>query len=434
MTKPTASVSRRTFLRVSALTGGGLMLASVFEPLDAVESFLDADGRLRTGTADDPRLSAYITIAPDGVVTIMAKNPEIGQGIKTMLPMLIADELDVPWSQVRVEQAKLDPENFPRQTAGGSTATPTNWMPMRQVGAAARAMLVSAAAAQWNVPAGECTTEAGQVHHTATKRVASYGSLATAAASVAPPALDAVPLKDPKDFRIIGQRIAGVDNHKIVTGEPLFGIDIVVPGMHYASFVKCPVFGGKVKSANLDVVRQQPGITHAFVVEGGDNLGALVGGVAIVGDSWWKVQTARRQLAVEWNEGDTASQSSDGFAKQAATFFASAPQQTIRSDGDVDAALASASKTIDAEYAYPFIAHAPLEPQNTTARYADGKLEMWTRRSCRRAGVRWWRARWAWKRTTSPCTSREAAAASGVACTTTSWWKPRGLRARRACR
>lgn len=379
MTKFSAHVSRRTFLRVSALTGGGLALASVFEPLEAVEALRNGTGPFSgTPSAADPQLSAYITITPDGVVTIMAKNPEIGQGVKTMLPMLIADELDVTWSQVRVEQAKLDPANFPRQTAGGSTATPTNWLPMRQVGAAARAMLVSAAATQWKVPASECTTEAGSVHHKATKRVLTYGALATAAASVTPPELDAVPLKDPKDFTIIGQSIRGVDNQKIVTGEPLFGIDVTVPDMHYASFVKCPVFGGKVVRANVDVIKQQPGITHAFVVEGGENLSGLVSGVAIVGDSWWKVQTARKQLQVEWNEGETASQSSAGFAEQAAAFFAGSPQRNIRTDGDVDAAMGSATKTLDAEYSYPFIAHAPLEPQNTTARYANGKLEMWS--------------------------------------------------------
>ncbi len=378
MTNSTLPVSRRSFLRVSAIAGGGMLLASVFEPLDAVEALVGDGGRFgATPAADDPRLSAYISITPDGVVTIMGKNPEIGQGIKTMLPMLIADELDVAWSQVRVEQADLDPKNFPGQSAGGSNATPSNWLPMRRVGAAARAMLVGAAAAQWKVPASECTTSAGVVHHTASNRSLAYGALATAAASITPPDLATVPLKDPKDFTIIGQRVRGVDNHKIVTGQPLFGIDVTVPGMHYASFVKCPVFGGKVASANVEAIAAMPGITHAFVVEGGDDLGGLMGGVAIVGDSWWKVQTARKSLKVQWNEGATASQSRVGYAAQAKAFFAAEPQRMLREDGDVKAAMQSAAKTVEAEYEYPFVAHAPLEPQNCTAHYTDGKLEIW---------------------------------------------------------
>ncbi len=377
MTTPILPVSRRAFLRVSAIAGGGLLLTSVFEPLDAVEALIAPRGDGPLPSADDPRLSAYISLTPDGVVTIMAKNPEIGQGVKTMLPMLIAEELDVSWSQVRVQQASLDTKNFQGQTAGGSTATPSNWLPMRRVGAAARAMLVGAAAQQWNVPAAECTTEAGVVHHRASSRSLTYGALATAAASMTPPDLATVPLKDPKNFKIIGQRVRGVDNASIVTGKPLFGIDITRPGMKYATFVKCAVFGGKVASANVDAIKRLPGITHAFVVEGGDNLGGLLGGVAIVGDSWWKVQTARKQLQVQWNEGATASQSSAGFAQQAKSLFAAAPQRSIRNDGDVDGALASAVKTVEAEYHYPFIAHAPLEPQNCTAHFDGGKLEIW---------------------------------------------------------
>lgn len=377
MTPLTLPVSRRAFLRVSALAGGGLLVAGLFDGEDASAALHPERGPQGLLAADDPRLGAYVSITPDGIVTIVGKNPEIGQGVKTMLPMLIAEELDVAWSQVRVEQAKLDPDKYPRQSAAGSSATPTNWLPMRQVGAAARAMIVGAAAQRWNVPVADCTTEAGVVHHRASNRSATYGELATAAASIAPPDLAKVPLKDPKSFRIIGKFTRGVDNHAIVTGKPLFGIDVTRPNMHYASFVKCPVFGGKVASANLDAIKALPGITHAFVVEGGDNLAGLVGGVAIVGDSWWKVQNAKKQLKVTWHEGATATQSSEAFAKQAAEFFAGSPQRTLHRDGDVDAALASAPVTLEAEYSYPFIAHASLEPQNCTAEYANGKLEMW---------------------------------------------------------
>ena len=377
MTPLTAPVSRRAFLRVSALAGGGLLVAGLFDTEDAVAALQTERAPHAVPPADDPRLGAYVRITPDGVVTIVGKNPEIGQGVKTMLPMLIAEELDVAWSQVRVEQASLDPDRYPRQSAGGSTATPTNWLPMRQVGAAARAMLVGAAAQRWNVPAAECTTDAGVVHHRASNRKATYGELASAAATITPPELASVPLKDPKDFRIIGQRTRGVDNHAIVTGKPLFGIDVTRPNLHYATFVKCPVFGGTVASANLDAIKALPGVTHAFVVQGGRNLAGLLGGVAIVGTNWWLLQEAKKKLQVTWNEGDTASQSTAGFAAQAAERFRGAPERSLRSDGDVTAALAAASTTVEAEYAYPFIAHASLEPQNCTAEYANGKLEIW---------------------------------------------------------
>jgi len=283
----------------------------------------------------------------------------------------------VEWKNVRVEQAPLDTKSFTQQFAGGSTATPNNWLPMRRVGTAGRAMLVAAAAAKWGVPASECDTEKGTVRHRATNRRLSYGAVASAAASVPVPDLASVPLKDPKAFTIIGARVRGVDNHAIVMGKPMYGIDVAVPGMLYATYVKSPVFGGTVVSANLDVVRKQPGVRHAFVVEGGTALNGLLAGVAIVADSWWLAKKARATLVVAWDDGKAAAQSSAGFATQAAELAKQPPQRSLRADGDVSAALAGAAKVVRAEYAYPFIAHAPLEPQNCTARYAGGKLEMW---------------------------------------------------------
>jgi len=371
-TEPTRAVSRRDFLRVTALAGGGILLASYADPLEAIERFG------ATGSLADPALSAYVRITPDGIVTITAKNPEVGQGVQTMLPMLIAEELDVDWANVRVEQADLDPTRYPSQTAGGSTATPTNWLPMRRVGAGGRAMLIAAAAKEWNVPAAELETEKGVVRHRASNRTATYGALATAAATMAAPDLNTVPLKDPKQFKIIGTRTKTVNIKSILTGKPIFGIDVTVPGMKYATFLKCPVYGGKVKTANLEAIKAMPGITHAFVVEGGTDLNGLLGGVAIVGDSWWLTQQARRKLIVTWNEGPTASQSSAGFAAKATELSILPPQRNLRKDGDVDAALASAAKVVTAEYVYPFISHAQLEPQNCTAHFKDGKCEMWS--------------------------------------------------------
>ncbi|MCI0432859.1 MAG: molybdopterin-dependent oxidoreductase [Gemmatimonadetes bacterium] len=370
------NVDRRHFLRVTALAGGGILIGTRLDGLAAAE----ATAALSNGagaTAVEASLGAYIRITPDNIITIVAKNPEIGQGVKTMLPMLIAEELDVDWASVRIEQASLDTGRFNGQSAGGSTATPGNFTPMRRVGAASRAMLVSAAATTWGVPASECTTASGVVHHRASGRRLTYGELAERAATLTPPELETVALKDPKDFRIIGTRVPGVDNAAIVTGKPLYGIDVTVPGMLYAVFEKCPVFGGRVVSANLEEVAAQPGVRHAFVVEGGSSLSGLLGGVAIVADSWWEAQSARGRLRVEWDEGDTASQSSESFARQAEALAQQAPHQSLRADGDVASALAGAARVIEAAYAYPFVSHAPLEPQNCTAHFENGRLEIW---------------------------------------------------------
>ena len=311
----TGNLSRRGFLHVTALAGGGLLIGARFS--------LDGAGGALAATADaDAALNAFIRLTPDGVATIMAQNPEIGQGVKTMLPMLIAEELDIPWNQVRVEQADFDSTKYRGQMAGGSMATPMHYQSMRRVGAAARAMLVAAAARQWKTKPENCTTEAGVVHFK--KKSLSYGELATAAAEIEPPNPRTVPLKDPADFQIIGQEIPGVDNPKIVTGEPLFGIDVTVPGMKYAVFEKCRVHGGKVKTANLDAVKASPGVTDAFVVDATAQAESAAAsfsmfqvappnGIAIVGDSWWLVNEARSKLDVTWEEGPTASQSTESL-------------------------------------------------------------------------------------------------------------------------
>jgi len=331
------SMTRRRFLSLTALAGGGLLLGFRLDPSGRLEPLVDP-------ITNDFIPNAYIRITADNVVTIIAKNPEIGQGVKTMLPMLIADELDVDWNSVRIEQGDLDTENFTAQSAGGSNATPSSWLPMRRVGAAARALLMAAAARTWNVPESELTTASGSVHHRSSGRSATYGSLGAAAADLTPPDLESVPLKDPSQFRIIGTRIPNVDAQAIVTGRPIYGIDLTLPGMLHAVYVKCPVFGGRVVSANLDEVRRQPGVQHAFVIEGGQSLSGLLGGVAIVADTWWAAQQARRALRVQWDEGETAAQSSELFARTAAELSQRPPQRTLRSDGDVDQALRTAAR------------------------------------------------------------------------------------------
>jgi isoquinoline 1-oxidoreductase beta subunit len=378
---PTEAVSRRTFLAASAAAGGGLLLTVSMPSLAAGSAGSAAHGAASPG----PALNAYIRIAPDGIVTIMAKNPEIGQGVKTSLPMIVAEELDADWGLVRTEQAPLDPKLYGPQFAGGSLSTPFNWDPLRRAGAAARQMLIAAAAQSWHVPAAQCETTPGKVIHKSSGRSLSYGALANRASSIAPPDLKTVPLKDPKDYRIVGKFTGGVDSPLIVTGKPIFGIDVSVPGMRYAVFQKCPVFGGKVVSANVDAIKALPGVRNVFIVHSNGPSGlpdgmqtGLQEGVAIVGDTWWAANRALEKLQVQWDEGPVAEQSSTGYANAAADLASKDPQKTVHSDGDVKSALTGAAHVVEASYFYPFIYHSPLEPMNTTASFQDGKVEIWS--------------------------------------------------------
>ena len=357
-------ISRRHFVQVSAAAGGLMLSFSVA-------------GKARADGTTAPVLNAYVTIAPDNVVTLVAKNPEIGQGIKTSLPMIIAEELDVDWAQVRIQQADSKPAVYGLQFAGGSMATPMNWDQLRKVGATARALIVAAAAANWKVPASECTTASGVVYHKASKRSATYGSLAAQAATLPAPDPKSIVLKDPKAYKIIGKSKPQVDTAAIVRGKPLFGIDVVVPGMLYATFEKAPVFGAGVASADLDAALAVKGVRKAFLVGGGPELNGLLPGVAVVADSWWQARQGRNKLNIKWQDHPTAQQSSSGFAAQADALSKGAPLRTERQDGDVAAGFTGATSTVEAAYAYPFIAHAPLEPQNCTAHFHDGKMEIW---------------------------------------------------------
>lgn len=377
-------LNRRNFLQIGALASGGLALSLYDQPLARAMAGGQPDAR-------PPGLSprAFIRIDRGGIVTIMAKGPEIGQGIRTMLPMLIADELDVAWGQVRVEQADLDEAVYGPQFAGGSMSTPINWDPLRRVGAVGRQLMMTAAARRWSVPEAECTTSAGRVLHATSKRSLGYGDVADDAATLPLPDEASVRLKDPRDYHIIGTPIPGVDNPAIVTGKRLFGIDVTLPGLLHAVYQKCPVFAGKVKTANLDHIKSMPGVRQAFIVEGTVRSTPVVQsdpglepGVAIVADTWWQAQAARKALKVEWDTAagspTAAAQSSHGFEEKAAQLLQQPPAHTLRSYGDTDAAFNSATKRVEADYSYPFLAHATLEPQNTTARFQNGKLELWT--------------------------------------------------------
>jgi isoquinoline 1-oxidoreductase subunit beta len=350
-------VDRRAFIKAGALAGGGLLVGTYlrFGPSSAFAATPPV-------TADTFAPNAFISIASSGAISIIAPNSEMGQGIKTSLPMLVAEELDVPWERVTVVQGDLNPA-YGRQMSVGSGSTIANFLPLRRAGAVARAMLIEAAMQTWSVPFAECTTENGAVVHGPSKRRATYGELAATASTLAPFANARI--KEPKDFKLIGTRVPGVDNQKIVTGAPLFGIDVRLPGMLYATYTKCPVFGGTVVSANLDEVKKRPDVRDAFVLDG---IEELVPGVAIVADSTWNAFSAAGTLKVQWNVGPVANQNSAEMAKQAEQLaLANRP-----------APFADGVKVIEAVYHYPFLAHATLEPQNCTAQFKNGVMEMWT--------------------------------------------------------
>ncbi|WP_229425637.1 xanthine dehydrogenase family protein molybdopterin-binding subunit [Massilia sp. Se16.2.3] len=347
-------------------------------------------GLLAAPTAGSPAAGADASFAPNvfiridrkGIVTPVSKQPEIGQGIKTSLPMVIAEELEIDWRDVRIVQGDLDPA-YGSQGAGGSTSTPTNYNDFHRLGATARTMLVQAAAQTWGVPASECSAAHGAVLHGPSKRKLGYGALVPAARELALPDAAAVQLKDPSTYTLLGTRIGGVDNAAIVSGKPLFGIDVQLPGMLYAVYAKCPVFGGKPVSANLDAVKALPGVKDAFIVEGTANLNGLRPGVAIVATSTWAAFKARRALAVQWDEGAGSTHSWAGFTAQAQAAAGKPGATVLRQDGDVQAALQGAARTVAASYSYPFISHASMEPQNCTAWFKPGsageagQLELW---------------------------------------------------------
>lgn len=359
-----AELDRRFFLKATLLAGGTLAL--------------DLSVPLARAAGSAPAvLNAFIRIAPDNIVTIGAKNPEIGQGVRTMLPMLIAEELDVDWAQVRIEQTIADQKIYGPQVAGGSRSTPTNWLPLRRVGAAARAMLVEAAAHQWGVEASTLTTGSGKVFHKASGRSIPYAELAPTAATLPAPDPEKVALKPDTAFTIIGHSKMGVDTPAIVSGKPLFGIDTTMPGMVYAAIEICPMFGGTLKSHAPGLEKSMAGVIATVPLNSGYDPKGPADAVAIVANSWWTANQAREALAAEWNPPAQGLQSTEGYEKAAAMTLEQPPQQSLFQSGDVDAALKGAAKTVSATYGYPFLAHGTLEPMNCTALYTDGKIELW---------------------------------------------------------
>jgi isoquinoline 1-oxidoreductase beta subunit len=364
-----AQLSRRAFLKIVGIAGGGLALA--FYIGDRATAFA-------TANSNDPTFApnAFLRISPDGTILIYSKGPEIGQGVKTSFPMIVAEELDADWSKVRVEQAPVNPGVYGRQSAGGSRSIPTAWDQLRRAGATARAMLVAAAAKGWGVSANECTTASSSVVHAASNRRASYGELATKAAALPVPDEKSLKLKERKDYQLLGKRITGVDNVQVVTGQPLFGIDQVIPGMHYAVFEKCPAVGGKVAEANLEAIRKLPGVTNVLVIAGTGKPTEVMPGVAILANSTYAALAARRQLKVTWDESSASKDSWSKAVSEARKIARETGRDSLRDTGNVEKAFRSA-KTVEAFYTYPFVSHAPMEPMNCTASFKDGAVEIW---------------------------------------------------------
>jgi isoquinoline 1-oxidoreductase subunit beta len=358
-----AVVSRRAFLRTSAAVGGGL-LVTWNVPL-ATKS-----GQKFAANKDGYAVNAFVRIGTDESVTVIAAHSEMGQGIYTSLPMLLNEELEADWANIRVEAAPVDKVYnhpvFGIQMTGGSTTSPAEWTRYRKMGAVARVMLVEAAAKQWSVEPSSCHVEKGVVIHASSKRRATYGSLASAAAQLTAPA--DVPLKDPKQFTLIGRPTKRLDTPSKTNGTAQFGLDVMVPGMLYAVVMRPPVFGGKVRAIDSSETLKIPGVK---VVE------QIPSGVAIVATKFWAAKLGRDKLKVDWDLGPNAGLSTEQMLQDFAQ-TSQKPGNIAKKLGDPAGALKSAAKTITATYDVPYLAHCMMEPLNCVVDLRADSCELWT--------------------------------------------------------
>ena len=373
-----AGRSRRRFLQdIAAL--GGLVLAAGTPGLslaDEEPKKYGADG-MAHGWRDSPLV--FVSIGTDGIVSIYCHRSEMGQGVRTGLPMIVADELEADWSHVRVVQAPGDEERFGNQDTDGSRSTRHWFMPMRRCGAAARMMLEAAAAARWNVPVGEVAASKHHVLHAKSGRSLSYGSLAKAAAMLPVPTGEALRLKDPAQFRYIGKgKTQLVDGLDIATGKARYGMDTRLPGQLYAVIARPPVYGGKLQSHDAGPALKVPGVLKVVVIEGSPPPAGFhpLGGVAVIATNTWAALEGRKALVAAWDHGSNESYDSEVYRGTLET-AARSPGKVVRNNGDFDAAVAGARSTHTAEYYLPHLAHASMEPPAATARIVDGKLEVW---------------------------------------------------------
>jgi isoquinoline 1-oxidoreductase subunit beta len=362
-----SSISRRDFVETTA----GLVIAFSLPPRPTSAS-----------TAADFSPNAWIHIGSDGLVTLTVDKSEMGQGSQTGLAMILAEELEADWSTVRLGPVPENPAGWSRRmSTGGSTAIRTSWEPLRKAGAAAREMLIDAAATTWDVDRASCRAVRGAVLHGASKRRLTYGKLVAKAATL--PVPKDPPLKDPKDFRLLGTRVPRLDTPAKVDGSAVFGIDVKVPGMLVASIERCPVFGGTLKSYDATKAKAVPGVRAVVALDPSPWTGTTgawaagcAAGVAVVADTYWQAVTGRRALEIQWDEGDAAALDSDGIR---AEFVKRAEQPGVeaRKDGDAAATLAGAAKRVEAVYEVPFLHHATMEPMSCTAHVRSDGCDVW---------------------------------------------------------
>src|SRR5881398_2409538 len=363
-----STLSRRDFVATSA----GLVIA------------FHLPSRSPRANIDDAPFSpnAWIHIGSDGIVTLTVDKSEMGQGSQTGLAMILAEELDADWSTVRLGPVPENPAGWSRRmSTGGSTAIRTSWEPLRKAGAAAREMLLDAAATTWKVDRAACRAERGAVVHAPSKRRLTYGKLVATAAQL--PVPKDPPLKDAKDFRLLGTRVPRLDTPAKVDGSAVFGIDVKVPGMLVASIERCPVFGGTLKSYDATKAKAVPGVRAVVALEpspwtgtGGAWAAGCAAGIAVVADTYWQAVTGRRALEIQWDEGDAASLDSDGIRAQFVK-LAEQPGVESRKDGDAAASLAGAAKKVEAVYEVPFLHHATMEPMTCTAHVRADGCDVW---------------------------------------------------------
>ena len=358
------TIRRRSFLKAGAAATGGLLLG-FYLPETSGEAALQAQFG-PPNTALTP--NAFVRIGADDVVTLIVHKPENGQGTETSIAMLLAEELDCDWSRVRTEFAPINPALYGGALQGtfGSLAIRTSYEPMRRTGAAARQMLVQAAAARWGVDAAQCRTERGAVINGATGARLSYGSLAAAAAALPVPAT--VTLKDPSQFRLIGKPTRRVDTPAKVRGTAVYGIDVMQPGMLYAVVARCPVFGGGVARFDAAQAKAVAGVTHVEQIPQG---------VAVVARNTWAAMEGRKALRIEWAEGPNASLTSAGIRERLAG-LTQQPGAVAERHGDGDASLATAVRRLDAVYEAPYLAHARMEPHACVAHVRGNECDVWT--------------------------------------------------------
>ncbi|KGU86976.1 xanthine dehydrogenase family protein molybdopterin-binding subunit [Pseudomonas mediterranea] len=372
-----SNLSRRGFLKGASATGVLVLAASWGLPeAFAEEKKFGAEG-MPHGAIDDPKV--YVSIAADGSVTVICNRSEMGQGVRTSLSMVVADELDADWALVKVKQAPADEARFGNQDTDGSRSMRHWYEPMRRCGAAARTMLEQAAAAQWNVPVGECHAQLHNVVHQPSGRKLGYGALAAAASALPVPGRDSLRLKQPAEFRYIGKEASrAIDGADVVNGRAVFGADVHFDGMLYAVVARPPVYGGKVRSVDDSAALKVPGVVKVVQIEGRPLPSEFqpLGGVAVVAKNTWAAIKGRDALKIEWDDGPNAGYDSVAYRKELEA-AALKPGKVLRSTGDLDDALAKADSTLEASYYLPHLSQSPMEPMVAIARFKDGQCEAW---------------------------------------------------------